>query len=301
MNDEEKEGAINQGKSLEILCLVCALIQTCHNISAHSTIYSWRLIWFHFWPNKIWLSFIWLSSFTWNLLGVQIGNSFQFLVKSDMWEIMLCYSRVVNFGSTRQKWEMTFLWLRWWCCWWCFHKGASTRRQIGDYFSNFKIPTSVYRERLCWKMFQDMDWNWRLRWSQLVIVTKKIQKQLWWWGGGCTRGQTTDQGKSNREIPGGNLKPKYRLKCRTCNARNLDSIEKNDKNYSSNVFNDCTYKMKVHASYVKDTYTVFTFHSWPFSHTMKIIPREPIKALVTSSDDNCLQHNIDLFNIKLGR
>ena len=40
MNDEEKEGAINQGKSLEILCLVCALIQTCHDISAHSTIYS---------------------------------------------------------------------------------------------------------------------------------------------------------------------------------------------------------------------------------------------------------------------
>ena len=39
MNDEEKEGAINQGKSLEILCLVCALIQTCHNISAHSIIY----------------------------------------------------------------------------------------------------------------------------------------------------------------------------------------------------------------------------------------------------------------------
>ena len=147
MNDEEKEGAINQGKNLEILCLVCALIQTCHNISAHSIIYLWRLIWFHFWPNKVLLSFIWLSLFTWNLLGVQIGNSFQFLVKSDMWEIMPCYSRVVNFGSTRQKWEMTFLWLRWWCCWWCFHKGASTRRQIGDYFSNFKIPTSVYRER----------------------------------------------------------------------------------------------------------------------------------------------------------
>ena len=147
MNDEEKEGAINQGKNLEILCLVCALTQTCHNISANSIIYLLRLIWFHFWPNKVWLSFIWLSLFTWNLLGVQIGNSFQFLVKSDMWEIMPCYSRVVNFGSTRQKWEMTFLWLRWWCCWWCFHKGASTRRQIGDYFSNFKIPTSVYRER----------------------------------------------------------------------------------------------------------------------------------------------------------
>ena len=164
MNDEEKEGAINQGKNLEILCLVCALIQTCHNISAHSIIYLWRLIWFHFWPNKVWLAFIWLSLFTWNLLGVQIGNSFQFLVKSDMWEIMPCYSRVVNFGSTRQKWEMAFLWLRWWCCWWCFHKGASTRRQIGDYFSNFKIPTSVYRERLYWKMFQDMDWNWRFCW-----------------------------------------------------------------------------------------------------------------------------------------
>ena len=51
MNDEEKEGVINQGKSPEILCLVCALIQTCHNISAHSIIYLWRLIWFHFWPN----------------------------------------------------------------------------------------------------------------------------------------------------------------------------------------------------------------------------------------------------------
>ena len=61
-------------------------------------------------------------------------------VKSDKWvRIMLCYSRVVNFGSTREKWEMGFLWLPWWCCWWCFHKGRLSRRQIGDYFSNFKI------------------------------------------------------------------------------------------------------------------------------------------------------------------
>ena len=40
---------------------------------------------------------------------------------------------------------MGFLWLPWWCCWWCFHKGRMSRRQIGDYFSNFKIPPSGVR------------------------------------------------------------------------------------------------------------------------------------------------------------
>ena len=61
--------------------------------------------------------------------------------------------------------------------------------------------------------------------------------------------------------------------------------------------------MKVYVRYVKATYALDTFHSGPYSISIqwKSFLTNQLIAIGTSSDDNCLQHNIDLFDIKLGR
>ena len=121
--------AINLCESWESLCLVCAVIQTCHNISA--THYTLHILMMHtslkkskfqeqiyrshchiyviFFASQIWtrIQSINLWSRCFSFLFIQNENDLNFFLsfwkERDKWEIMLCYSRVVNFGFDEAK------------------------------------------------------------------------------------------------------------------------------------------------------------------------------------------------------